>query len=363
MSGVEGYVESAASGLLAGIGAVFRARGEEPLALPEDTALGALGRYIARSDPEHYQPTNIAFGLLPELAVRVRDKAKKRLALAERALASLGALPAPPRHAGPSAIRAPAGSAWCEARDRGVRAPPRARAQRVAHTVRAYGEDLAQFAGYLERDLGQRAAPAGRRSPARARLPGASCTSAASGSRRRRASSRACGRFFRYLCREGRLAVNPARGLSTPRQERRIPAMLDEAQVAALLEMPGDGASALRGRAILELLYGTGIRCAEAVALDVRRASTSGARMVRVLGKGRKERVVPVRPTRAAGASGLARGAPRLKPRTDALFLNARGGRLSGRNVRTSSRSGCFRWRSPAAAARTRCATASRPTC
>ena len=89
MSGVEGYVESAASGLLAGLGAFRRARGREPLALPEDTALGALGRYIARSDPEHYQPTNIAFGLLPELAVRVRDKAKKRMALAERALASL----------------------------------------------------------------------------------------------------------------------------------------------------------------------------------------------------------------------------------------------------------------------------------
>jgi methylenetetrahydrofolate--tRNA-(uracil-5-)-methyltransferase len=89
MSGVEGYVESAASGLLAGLGASFRARGEEPRALPEDTALGALGRYIARSDPEHYQPTNIAFGLLPELPQRVRDKAKKRLAMAHRALESL----------------------------------------------------------------------------------------------------------------------------------------------------------------------------------------------------------------------------------------------------------------------------------
>ena len=95
MSGVEGYVESAASGLLAGIGAAFRARGEEPVAFPEDTALGALGRYIARSDPEHYQPTNIAFGLLPELPQRIRDKARRRLALSERALASLDRVPAP----------------------------------------------------------------------------------------------------------------------------------------------------------------------------------------------------------------------------------------------------------------------------
>jgi methylenetetrahydrofolate--tRNA-(uracil-5-)-methyltransferase len=89
MSGVEGYVESAASGLLAGLAASFRVRGEEPPSFPEDTALGALGRYIARSDPAHYQPTNIAFGLLPDLPQRVRDKAKKRLALAERALESL----------------------------------------------------------------------------------------------------------------------------------------------------------------------------------------------------------------------------------------------------------------------------------
>lgn len=89
MSGVEGYVESAASGLVAGTAAAFRARGEEPPAFPEATAIGALGRYIARSDPAHYQPTNVAFGLLPELPQRVRDKAKKRLALAHRALESL----------------------------------------------------------------------------------------------------------------------------------------------------------------------------------------------------------------------------------------------------------------------------------
>jgi methylenetetrahydrofolate--tRNA-(uracil-5-)-methyltransferase len=89
MSGVEGYVESAASGLLAGIGASFRARGQAPVALPEDTALGALGRYIARSDPKHYQPTNIAFGLLPDLPAKIRDKSRKRLAMAHRALESL----------------------------------------------------------------------------------------------------------------------------------------------------------------------------------------------------------------------------------------------------------------------------------
>jgi methylenetetrahydrofolate--tRNA-(uracil-5-)-methyltransferase len=89
MSGVEGYVESAASGLLAGLGALRRVHGEAPLPFPEDTAHGALGRYIARSDPKHYQPTNIAFGLLPELPRRVRDKRRRRQAVAHRALDSL----------------------------------------------------------------------------------------------------------------------------------------------------------------------------------------------------------------------------------------------------------------------------------
>jgi integrase/recombinase XerC len=134
--------------------------------------------------------------------------------------------------------------------------------------------------------------------------------------------------------------VNPARGLSTPRQEQRIPAVLDEAQVAALLEMPGDGASALRGRAILELLYGTGIRCAEAVALDVHELDL-GARMVRVLGKGRKERVVlfgrRAQQALQAWLEGGRGSGPERRP-----VLNARGGRLSGRSVRTLAQR-CFR--------------------
>jgi len=89
MSGVEGYVESAASGLLAGLGAGLRASRLDPKPFPEETALGALGRYIARSDPNNYQPTNIAFGLLPELQTPIRDKGRRRLALAHRALESL----------------------------------------------------------------------------------------------------------------------------------------------------------------------------------------------------------------------------------------------------------------------------------
>jgi methylenetetrahydrofolate--tRNA-(uracil-5-)-methyltransferase len=89
MSGVEGYVESAASGLLAGIGAAFRSRGQAPPALPPETAHGALGRYISASDPGNYQPTNIAFGLLPDLVPPIRDRARRKRALAERSLLAL----------------------------------------------------------------------------------------------------------------------------------------------------------------------------------------------------------------------------------------------------------------------------------
>jgi integrase/recombinase XerC len=201
------------------------------------------------------------------------------------------------------------------------------------NTVRAYGEDLAQFAAHLRRELGRDPRPedadhlAIRGFLAELHRRGLAKSSSA----RKLAGLRT---FFRYLCREGRLETNPARVLATPRQERRIPAVLDEAEVQALLALPGAGLAAVRGRAILELLYATGVRCAELVALDVGEVDV-GARMVRVVGKGRKERVV-LFGQRAQEALGdwLAerRG---LHPRTEALFLNARGGRLTDRSVRS----------------------------
>jgi integrase/recombinase XerC len=121
--------------------------------------------------------------------------------------------------------------------------------------------------------------------------------------------------------------------LATPRQDKRIPAVLDEAEVAALLDVPGDALAAVRGRAILELLYAAGMRCAELVSLDVGEVDLA-ARMVRVVGKGRKERVVLFgRRAQEALAAWLDRRRE-LRPRTDALFLNARGGRLTDRSVR-----------------------------
>jgi methylenetetrahydrofolate--tRNA-(uracil-5-)-methyltransferase len=89
ITGVEGYIESAAAGLMAGIGAARRIQGLEPLPFPEDTAHGALGRHVSASDPRHFTPTNIAFGLLPPLPAPPRKRGERRLALTDRALASL----------------------------------------------------------------------------------------------------------------------------------------------------------------------------------------------------------------------------------------------------------------------------------
>ncbi|MGB7220452.1 MAG: methylenetetrahydrofolate--tRNA-(uracil(54)-C(5))-methyltransferase (FADH(2)-oxidizing) TrmFO [Vicinamibacterales bacterium] len=91
MSGVEGYVESAASGLTAGLGAVALARGEAISAPPRTTAIGALAYYVSHADPAHYDPSNITFGIMEALPSPPRDKLKRKLALSERALADLAA--------------------------------------------------------------------------------------------------------------------------------------------------------------------------------------------------------------------------------------------------------------------------------
>jgi methylenetetrahydrofolate--tRNA-(uracil-5-)-methyltransferase len=89
VSGVEGYVESTASGLVAGINAARLSRGESPTAPPRETAIGALGHYAAHADPAHYQPTNITFGIMPPLDQPPRSRQERNLALSARALAAL----------------------------------------------------------------------------------------------------------------------------------------------------------------------------------------------------------------------------------------------------------------------------------
>ncbi|MBI1873424.1 MAG: methylenetetrahydrofolate--tRNA-(uracil(54)-C(5))-methyltransferase (FADH(2)-oxidizing) TrmFO [Acidobacteria bacterium] len=89
ISGVEGYVESAASGLMAGRTAAALVRGEEPPVLPRVTAIGALAYYVSHADPSNYQPTNVTFGIIEPLARAPRSKAEKKLATSERALKQL----------------------------------------------------------------------------------------------------------------------------------------------------------------------------------------------------------------------------------------------------------------------------------
>ncbi|MDI4646231.1 FADH(2)-oxidizing methylenetetrahydrofolate--tRNA-(uracil(54)-C(5))-methyltransferase TrmFO [Cohnella sp. F6_2S_P_1] len=86
MTGVEGYVESAASGLIAGLNAGRLARGLEPVTLPEHTTLGSMAHYITTADFRHFQPMNANFGLFPPLGRKVKSKKEKNEAIAERAL-------------------------------------------------------------------------------------------------------------------------------------------------------------------------------------------------------------------------------------------------------------------------------------
>lgn len=91
MTGVEGYVESAASGLVAGINAARLARGQSPVVFPKETVIGSLARYITETEARHFQPMNANFGLLPPLPERIRGKKERYERLAERALSGLDA--------------------------------------------------------------------------------------------------------------------------------------------------------------------------------------------------------------------------------------------------------------------------------
>ena len=89
MSGVEGYVESAASGLIAGLNAANLAKGQQVDAPPRTTAIGALAHYVSHANPAHYEPSNITFGIMEPLASAPKGRQEKKLALANRALADL----------------------------------------------------------------------------------------------------------------------------------------------------------------------------------------------------------------------------------------------------------------------------------
>ncbi|GIX30056.1 MAG: tyrosine recombinase XerC [Porticoccaceae bacterium] len=145
---------------------------------------------------------------------------------------------------------------------------------------------------------------------------------------RRLAAVRAWGE---YWVRGKLVDANPAAGIRAPRRPRRLPSTLDPDQVAVLLQLPGDDPLVRRDRAMLELFYSSGLRLSELAALDLGHLDLA-ERTVRVLGKGRKERILPVgRQACAALADWLAvRAAP---PEERALFVGRRGRRLSPRAI------------------------------
>jgi integrase/recombinase XerC len=201
-----------------------------------------------------------------------------------------------------------------------------------AHTQRAYRQDLLQLADYLENELGRDPRPEDvdhllvRAYLAHLHARGLTKTSSA----RKLASLRT---FFRYLCREGVLTRNPARALLSPKLARRIPAHLGEKEINAILDIPIEKDADRRDRAIFELLYATGMRCGELCGLDLAEVDFD-ARMARVRGKGDKERIIPFGRHALNALRDYLDARARTRPRSDALFLNMRGGRLTDRSVR-----------------------------
>jgi integrase/recombinase XerC len=137
--------------------------------------------------------------------------------------------------------------------------------------------------------------------------------------------------FFRFLQREGVVQKNPAALLQTPKLDKTLPHFLTETDAVRLIEAPGENtADSLRDRAIFETLYSTGIRVGELVGLDQRDVDLIG-NIVKVYGKGKKERIVPIgdKACEAIKAYLDAR-----KSKAEAVFLNRSGGRLTDRSVR-----------------------------
>lgn len=214
------------------------------------------------------------------------------------------------------------------------------------HTLRAYGGDLESFLDFVGEYYGREPsalAPTDIEPMAVAAfLAAMSRQGLAARSRARRLS--AVRSLFRHAVREGVLEASPATGLRSPKLEKTLPRHLRPGEIEDLVEAPAAGRPderlALRDRALLELLYATGLRVGELVSLDWRDLDLSG-RVLRVTGKGGKERMVPFgRTATQALRDYLAVWESLRAESTDAaaeaepLFLNHRGGRLGARGVR-----------------------------
>jgi integrase/recombinase XerC len=192
------------------------------------------------------------------------------------------------------------------------------------HSVRAYRHDLEELLAFCRKNGATRAADLTHRLlRAHVVARGASGLGRAS-TARLLSATRA---FTRFLVREGALAEDPARALRAPRLRRPLPLHLGEAEVARLIE----AAAGVRDRALLETLYGAGLRVSELVGLDLEDLDLERG-IARVRGKGRKERLAPL----GGAAVRELRAWLEARPRGEqarAVFTNARGGRLTARSV------------------------------
>jgi integrase/recombinase XerC len=196
-----------------------------------------------------------------------------------------------------------------------------------AHTIRGYAGDLREFSAFLRRagDFGPAAVDTRSVRAYLASLHQRGLAKSSIG--RKLASVRSC---LRFLARRGVIEQNPARLVRSPRPPRRLPSFLPKDESKQLLDRaPVPSASGRRDHALLEVLYATGIRVAECCGLDGTDVDRSHG-TVRVLGKGDKERVVPVGEValEAIDAYLAARGRP-----DGPLFTNTRGGRLTTRSA------------------------------
>ncbi len=139
--------------------------------------------------------------------------------------------------------------------------------------------------------------------------------------------------FYRYLLREGVTGRNPAQDVSAPKAPKRLPKTLDADQMTRLVQVTGDDPQVCRDRALMELLYSSGLRLAELVSLNLPDVDVAD-RTVRVTGKGNKTRIVPVGRHAIAALRAWLRVRANLANQDEtAMFVGARGGRISPRTV------------------------------
>lgn len=205
------------------------------------------------------------------------------------------------------------------------------------HTVAAYRRDLAQLSAFVADKRPEAKRPADVDLGLLRGFLGQLARTRSSASVARKIA--ACRAYFRYLVRHGELDKNPAADLALPRVRRKLPMHLGVDAAAQVMEAPeSDDAVALRDRAVLELLYGSGLRVSELSGLDLDHLVLApGHEEARVLGKGDKERTVPIgAKSREALLAWLERRAELLRPGGDAgraVFVSRRGARLDVRAV------------------------------